>query len=68
MIFLAVVCGALAGFAARRFLTARDAWIFWRARRATLPGLRGLFYVEARRLLFWALGAVVVLIVFAHYA
>ena len=68
MIFLAVVCGVFARFASRRFLTARDAWIFWKARRATLPGLRGLFYVEARRILFWALGAVVVLILFAHYA
>src|ERR1035438_5150343 len=58
MIVLAIVCGVFAGFAARRFLSARDAWDFWRLRRATLPGLRGVFYRDARRSLGWALGAV----------
>ena len=68
MIFLAVVCGVFAGFAARRFLSARDAWNFWRLRRATLPGLRGLFWVEVRRLLGWALGAVALLFLLGHLA
>jgi hypothetical protein len=66
MIVLAIVCGVFAGFAARRFLTARDAWDFWRQRRATLPGLRGLFYRDAGRFLGWALGAVVLLVLVVH--
>jgi hypothetical protein len=66
MIVLAIVCGVFAGFAARRFLTARDAWVFWRQRRGTLPGLRGLFYRDAGRLLGWALGAVVLLVLVVH--
>jgi len=66
MIVLAIVCGVFAGFAARRFLSARDAWDFWRLRRATLPGLRGLFYRDARRCVGWALGAVVLFFVVVH--
>lgn len=66
MILLAIVCGVFAGFAARRFLSARDAWDFWRLRRATLPGLRGLVWVEVRRLLGWALGAVALLFLLVH--
>jgi hypothetical protein len=66
MIVLAIVCGVFAGFAARRFLSARDAWDFWRLRRATLPGLRGVFYRDARRSVGWALGAVVLFFVVVH--
>ena len=66
MILLAIVCGVFAGFAARRFLSARDAWDFWRLRRATLPGLRGLVWVEVRRLLGWGLGAVALLFLLVH--
>lgn len=67
MIVLAVLCGVFAGFAARRFLSARDALVFWRQRRATLPGLRGLFYKDARRVLGWALSAVVLLVLFKNF-
>jgi len=66
MIVLAIVCGVFAGFAARRFLSARDAWNFWRQRRATLPGLRGAFYRDAGRTLGWALGAVVLFFLVVH--
>jgi hypothetical protein len=66
MIVLAVVCGVFAGFAARRFLSARDAWDFWRLRAGTLPGLRGLFFRDARRCVGWALGAVVLLFLVVH--
>ena len=66
MIALAIVCGVFAGFAARRFLSARDAWDFWRLRRGTLPGLRGLFYRDARRCVAWALGAVVLIFLLVH--
>jgi hypothetical protein len=66
MIGLAIVCGIFAGFAARRFLSARDAWVFWRLRRGTLPGLRGLFFTDARRSVAWALGAVVLIFLVVH--
>lgn len=66
MIVLAIVCGVFAGFAARRFLSARDAWDFWRLRRATLPGLRGVFYKDAGRCVVWALGAVVLFFLVVH--
>ncbi len=66
MIVLAIVCGVFAGFAARRFLSARDAWDFWRLRAGTLPGLRGLFFQDARRCVGWALGAVVLLLLVVH--
>jgi hypothetical protein len=66
MIVLAIVCGVFAGFAARRFLSARDAWDFWRLRRATLPGLRGVFYRDVRRSVGWALGAVVLFFLVVH--
>jgi len=66
MIVLAILCGVFAGFAARRFLSARDAWDFWRQRRATLPGLRGVFYRDALRCVGWALGAVVFFFLLVH--
>lgn len=66
MIVLAIVCGVFAGFAARRFLSARDAWVFWQLRRATLPGLRGAFFQDAGRSVGWVLGAVVLFFLIVH--
>jgi hypothetical protein len=66
IVLVAIVCGVFAGFAARRFLSARDAWNFWRQRQATLPGLRGVFYRDAGRTLGWALGAVVLFFLVVH--
>jgi hypothetical protein len=66
MIVLAIVVGVFAGFAACRFLSARDAWGFWQQRRATLPGLRGAFYRDARGSFGWALGAVVLFFLVVH--
>jgi hypothetical protein len=66
MIVLAIACGVFAGFAARRFLSARDSWAFWQQRRGTLPGLRGVFFQDARRSLGWAIGAVVLFFLLVH--
>ena len=66
MIVLAIVCGVFAGFAGRRFLSARDAWDFWRLRRATYPDYEECIYREVGRCLGWALGAVVLFFLVVH--